>query len=91
VPVFPGAKAVARFELEVSRALSFEVSATEAEVLDFYRTTLGAAGWSWQASSGNFVRQGRALEVLSKVDDTRKGVLGVVVLEQPEAELPTGK
>jgi hypothetical protein len=88
LPTFPGAKHVLRFDLESSRGASFEVTASADELLDFYRTTLGAAGW--QAQGDTFVRQGKAVEVLSRTDPRRPGILSVVVLEQPQPEgLPT--
>jgi hypothetical protein len=91
LPAFPGATAVTRFDLEASRGLSFEAKATEAEVIDFYRATLPTGGWV-EREPGVFVRQGRVVQVLAK-PDARSGVLGVVVLDQPDHPLegPTAK
>ncbi len=88
LPTFPGAKHVLRFDLEVSRGVSFDATASADELVDFYRTTLGAAGW--QAQGTTFVRKGRALSLLSRPDAARPGLLSVVLLEQPQPEgLPT--
>ncbi len=81
VPVFPGAKAVTRFNLEAAQALSFTANATEAEVIDFYRAVLPSGGWA-EREPGTFVRAGRAVRVLSK---KQGGALSIVVLEQGDA------
>jgi hypothetical protein len=89
-PAFPGASAVTRFQLEYAEAVSFTAKATEAEVIDFYRSILSAGGWK-EREPGVFVRGGRAVRVLARASKT-KGLLGVVVLEQAdefELGLPT--
>lgn len=84
-PAFPGATAVTTFRLEFADATSFVAKATEAEVIDFYRSVLGAAGWKERAP-GVFVQDGRAVRVLAKPEKAL-GTLGVVVLEQPDDAL----
>jgi hypothetical protein len=81
-PVFPGATAVTTFRLELADATSFVAKATDVEVIDFYRSVLGAAGWKERAP-GVFVKDGRAVRVLARPEKSA-GALGVVVLEQPD-------
>lgn len=84
LPVFPAARAVASFNVEAATALSFVAKASEAEVIDFYRSVLPSGGWR-EREPGTFVKEGRAVRVLSK---RQKGSdeLSIVVLE--EADLP---
>ncbi len=80
LPVFPAAKHVTTFDVELGLALSFTAKASEAEIIDFYRTVLPSGGWK-EREPGTFVRAGRAVKVLAK-RDRLPGVLSVVVLEQ---------
>lgn len=84
-PVFPGATKVTTFRLEIAEATSFTVKATEAEVIDFYRSVLPPGGWK-EREPGVFVRGGRVLRVLARPE--KSGRLGVVVLEQADEPLP---
>ncbi len=80
VPVFPGAKSPTTFDVELATALSFTAKATEAEVIDFYRSVLPSGGWK-EREPGTFVREGRVVRVLSK----KQGAdLAIVVLEQTD-------
>lgn len=47
-PVFPGASAVVRSEDEGARVLSFQAQAKPAELQDYYRSVLTAAGYAQQ-------------------------------------------
>lgn len=82
LPVFPGAKGPTRFDVEAATALSFTAKATEAEVIDFYRSVLPSGGWA-EREPGAFVKDDRVLRVLAKKSKT-PGELGVVVLEQTD-------
>jgi len=84
-PVFPGATKVTTFRLEIAEATSFTAKATEAEVIDFYRSVLPPGGWK-EREPGVFVRGGRVVRVLARPEKT--GWLGVVVLEQADEPLP---
>lgn len=84
LPAFPGAKHLANFNLEQGLALSFTAQATEAEVMDFYRSVLPSGGWR-EREPGVFVREARAVKVLAKKD--REG-LAVVVLESFDEGAP---
>lgn len=86
LPVFPAAKAVTSFNVEAATALSFVATASEAEVIDFYRAVLPSGGWK-EREPGVFAREGRAVRVLAKKQT--KGELSVVVLE--EADLPAAR
>lgn len=77
LPVFPAAKHVTTFDAEQGTALSFTAKATEAEVIDFYRSVLPSGGWR-EREPGIFVREARAVKVLAK---PRGDELSVVVLE----------
>ena len=81
-PLFPGAKASFSSNVEFARTLSFKTNSSETEVIDFYRQTLPAGGWT-EREPGSFVREGRLLRMLAKPDG--KG-LRVVLVE--EADLP---
>lgn len=85
LPVFPGAKAATTFNVELANALSFTANATEAEVIDFYRSVLPSGGWA-EREPGTFIREGRAVRVLAK----KSGAAGlaVVVLEQRDEGPP---
>jgi len=84
LPVFPGARGLIRFNIELATALSFTAKATQEEVLDFYRSVLPAGGWK-EREPGAFVKDARVVRVLAK----KQGVdLSVVVLEQSDADLP---
>lgn len=78
LPVFPGAKSTTTFDVEQATALSFVAKATEAEVIDFYRSVLPSAGWR-EREPGTFIRETRAVRVLAK---KQGAALSVVVLEQ---------
>jgi hypothetical protein len=80
VPVFPGARSPTRFNVELATALSFTASATQEEVIDFYRSVLPSGGWK-EREAGVFVKEGRAVRVLAK---KQGGELSVVVLEQTD-------
>lgn len=80
LPVFPGAKGPTSFNVEAATALSFTAKATEAEVIDFYRSVLPSGGWK-EREPGAFVKDERVVRVLAKKSKT-PGELGVVVLEQ---------
>lgn len=82
LPTFPGATQVTSFHLEYAEAVSFTAKATEAEVIDYYRSILPAGGWK-EREPGVFVKGGRAVRILARPDKA-KGVLGVVVLEQAD-------
>jgi len=77
LPVFPAATHLTSFNLEQAVALSFTVKATDAEVLDFYRSVLPSGGYV-EREPGVFVRGERAVKVLVKKDGE---ALSVVVLE----------
>ncbi len=81
-PVFPGATGVTAFRLEIAEATTFTAKASEAEVIDFYRSVLSAGGWR-EREPGAFVQAGRVVRVLARPE--RDGRLGVVVLEQADA------
>jgi hypothetical protein len=81
-PLFPGATGVFSSNVEFARTMSFNSESTQTEVIDFYRQTLPAGGWS-EREKGSFVREGRLLRILARPG--AKG-LGVVLLE--EADLP---
>lgn len=80
-PAFPGATQVTTFRLELAEATSFMAKASEAEVIDFYRSVLPPAGWK-EREPGVFVQGGRAVRVLARRE--KSGLLGVVVLEQAD-------
>lgn len=84
LPAFPGAKSPTTFNLEFATALSFTVTgATQAEVIDFYRSVLPSGGYK-EREPGAFVKDGRVVRVLAK----KQGAgLSVVVLEQTD-QLP---
>ncbi|MFO0597254.1 MAG: hypothetical protein U0228_18215 [Myxococcaceae bacterium] len=92
LPVFPAATRVTSFDIELARALSFTAKATEAEVIDFYRSVLPSDGWR-EREAGTFVKDGRAVRVLARaakalpaLDGGRAAAtLDVVVLEQNDA------
>lgn len=83
LPIFPAAKNVTTFELEQATALSFTAKATEAEVIDFYRSVLPSGGFK-ERELGAFVKDGRVVRVLSKKTKV-PGELSIVVLEQSDA------
>jgi hypothetical protein len=62
LPVFPGVRGAMQSRSESGRMVSYVAAATSAEVSDYYRTTLIAAGWA-PADSGVFVKSGMRLEV----------------------------
>lgn len=78
LPVFPGARSVTTFDVEFATALSFRAEATEAEVIDFYRSVLPSGGWA-EREPGTFIRAERAVRVLAKKQGRS---LSVVLLEQ---------
>ena len=80
LPVFPGATAVTNFNVELATAVSFTAKATEAEVLDYYRSVLPAGGWK-EREPGTFVKGARAVRVLAKKQGSG---LAVVVLDQAD-------
>ena len=80
LPIFPGAKGVTTFDVELATAVNFRVQASEAEVIDFYRSVMPSGGWK-EREPGTFIREGRAVRVLSKKQGTS---LSVVVLEQSD-------
>jgi hypothetical protein len=77
VPIFPGSDHPSSFNLETAHALAFTTTATDAEVIGFYRQTLTAAGYA-EKEQGVFVKNGRSLRVFSKPEGKK---LGVVVLD----------
>ena len=81
-PLFPGAKASFSSNVEFARTLSFSTPSSETEVMDFYRQTLPAGGWT-EREPGNFVREGRLLRLVAKAEGK---ALRVVLVE--EADLP---
>ncbi len=83
LPLFPGAKNATVFNVEIATAVSFQVKATEAEVIDFYRSVLPSGGWK-EREPGIFVRAGRAVQVMAKKDGD---ALSVVVLEQADVDV----
>ncbi|MFZ5445324.1 MAG: hypothetical protein ACOZQL_35365 [Myxococcota bacterium] len=84
LPLFPAARAVTSFNVEAAQAVSFVAKADEAEVIDFYRAVLPSGGWK-EREPGVFVREGRALKVLSK-KQRAAGELSIVLLD--EVDLP---
>lgn len=80
LPIFPAAKGVTTFDVELATAMSFTAQGTEAEVIDFYRSVLPSGGWK-EREPGTFIRDGRAVRVLAK---KQGAALSVVVLEQPD-------
>lgn len=82
LPLFPAAKNVTSFNIELATALSFSVKGSEAEVIDFYRSVLPGGGWK-EREPGAFVKDGRVVRVLSKKTKT-PGELSIVVLEQSD-------
>ncbi|MBL8909967.1 MAG: hypothetical protein JNM17_04595 [Archangium sp.] len=82
LPLFPAAKNVTSFNIELATALSFSVKGSEAEVIDFYRSVLPSGGWK-EREPGAFVKDGRVVRVLSKKTKT-PGELSIVVLEQSD-------
>ncbi|MGV3623116.1 MAG: hypothetical protein ACO1OB_20015, partial [Archangium sp.] len=78
LPIFPGATGATRFNLEDATALSFRATATQDEVIDFYRSVLPSGGWK-EREPGTFVHEGRAVRVLARKQGK---ALSVVVLEQ---------
>jgi hypothetical protein len=82
VAAFPGATVTFTSNVEFARTMSFTAKATEAEVIDFYRQTLPAAGWK-EREPGSFVRGGRLLRAATK--QTKEGLQVVMV---DEADLP---
>lgn len=80
LPIFPGARGVTKFDLELARAVSFTVKATEAEVIDYYRTTLPAGGYV-ERRPGLFTKAQQQVRVLARMHE---GTLGVVLLEEAE-------
>lgn len=81
LPRFPGARSAVVSNVEAARMLAFTTSATEAEVLDFYRQVLPSGGFQ-ERESGTFVKGGRMVRVVARRD--AKG-LSVVVLDQPDS------
>ncbi len=80
LPVFPAAKAPVFSDVEAARMLAFTTTATEGEVIDFYRQVLPTGGFA-EREPGTFVKDGRQVRVLAK----RRGkLLSVVVLEQAD-------
>lgn len=77
LPVFPAATHVTTFNVEQGTAVSFNAKGTEAEVLDFYRSVLPTGGWR-EREAGIFVRESRAVKVLTK---SQGAELSVMVLE----------
>jgi hypothetical protein len=88
LPVFPAATAVTSFNVEAATALSFVAKATEAEVIDFYRSVLPSGGWQ-EREPGTFIKAGRAVRVLSK-KQPGSGALSIVVLEDSD-QPPLGR
>jgi len=80
LPLFPGAKAPLRFELEGAHAVSFTVEGKSDEVIDYYRSVLPSGGWV-EREPGTFVKDGRVVRVLARAKGTR---LDVVLLDQPD-------
>lgn len=81
LPKFPGAKSPVVSNVEAAQMLAFNTTATETEVLDFYRQVLPSGGFK-ERESGTFVREGRAVRVMAKPVG---GELSVVVIDQPDA------
>lgn len=80
-PVFPGAKGLFVSDVELARLVRFTAQATEAEVLDFYRQTLGADGWAERAP-GRFAKGPRALKVSLEPAARAPGVVQVLLYEE---------
>lgn len=80
LPVFPGARSPTTFNVEFATGLSFTVQATQAEVIDFYRSVLPSGGWK-EREPGAFVKERRVVRVLAK---QQGALLSVVVLEQAD-------
>lgn len=84
LPAVPGARLASSFNLEGARALSYQVKATTAEVLDFYRQVLPEQGYR-EREAGSFVLGARVVRVLAKAT-TEPSVLSVIVLEQADSD-----
>lgn len=82
LPIFPAAKNLTTFNIEMANALSFTVKGSETEVIDFYRSVLPTGGWK-EREPGAFVKSGRVVRVLSKKSKT-PGELSIVVLEEAD-------
>jgi hypothetical protein len=61
--------------------LAFTTSATEAEVVDFYRQVLGSGGFT-ERDPGTFVKQGQMVRVMAKPAGKE---ISVVVIDQPDS------
>jgi hypothetical protein len=83
LPVVPGASAVMTTHVELGKSLSFETSATPAEVLSYYQATLPTLGWK-ERSAGIYTQRGQRVRVLTR--ETR-GPLQVVVLQDADVSL----
>ncbi len=82
LPVFPGAKSPVVSNVEAANMLAFTTTATEAEVIDYYRQVLPAGGFT-EREPGTFVKDARKVRVLAK---PQKQGLSVVVLEQADTD-----
>jgi hypothetical protein len=68
-PVMAGAEQVTRTEMEAGQMAMFSVNASPAQVLEFYRTELGAAGFREDpAQPGLFQRGTEVLRVVTRQD-----------------------
>lgn len=84
LPVFPGARHVTTFNVEQATALSFTITASEAELIDFYRSVLPSGGWK-ERQPGVFIREGRAVKVLAKPSGQE---LSVMVIDSLDEDAP---
>ncbi len=101
VPVTPDAQNVVTSETEGSRMLGYETRLSGAEVLDFYKTVLGKAGWVLQ-KTGEFRKKdgtadlelatlerpngGRAVAISARYRLTEMGSEAPADVEAPAAE-----
>lgn len=73
-PMMPGATHLMRTDLEVAQTATYSVNASEAEVLAFYRETLGKHGFQ-ETEPGMFRRGTEMLSVSSHVDKGERMVV----------------
>lgn len=83
LPVVPGSTAVMTTSVELGKSLSFETTATPAEVLSYYQATLPTLGWK-ERSAGTFTQKGQRVRVLTRES---KGPLQVVLLQDADVSL----
>lgn len=86
-PLFPGAKEPVRTNTETARALIYRVTATEKEVLAFYKDSLGKVGYA-EAEPGTYQRGDQELRV--EVRPGAKGEHLVAVMLRPRSPADPG-